>query len=100
MNLSSHSEPGPSELMSGTQDRNANHHRGPALSDTLCEAIAVENGNSMANGKADCVPRFWEGQTWAGSGRMLGAAQEAGQAQNRAGPVLAPQKSQRIFQDW
>lgn len=50
MNLTSRDDPGTSEIAPETQDRNANNH-GIQLSNSLCSAVATENGNSVSNGK-------------------------------------------------
>lgn len=50
MNLTSRDDPGTSEIGPETQDRNANNH-GIQLSNSLCSAVATENGNSVSNGK-------------------------------------------------
>lgn len=50
MNLTGRDDPGRSEIVSETQDRNANNH-GIQLSNSLSSAITAENGNSVSNGK-------------------------------------------------
>uniref|UniRef100_A0ABI7WLA5 Myosin motor domain-containing protein n=1 Tax=Felis catus TaxID=9685 RepID=A0ABI7WLA5_FELCA len=49
MNLTGRDDPGRAEIVSETQDRNANNH-GIQLSNSLSSAITAENGNSVSNG--------------------------------------------------
>ncbi|XP_039082589.1 unconventional myosin-XVI [Hyaena hyaena] len=59
MNLTGRDDPGRSEIVSETQDRNANNH-GIQLSNSLSSAITAENGNSVSNGlpEEDGFSRF------------------------------------------
>ncbi|XP_025779779.1 unconventional myosin-XVI [Puma concolor] len=59
MNLTGRDDPGRAEIVSETQDRNANNH-GIQLSNSLSSAITAENGNSVSNGlpEEEGFPRF------------------------------------------